>query len=102
MDIVQNSNAVHLVIVYRPPGSATSFKDFLNEFSNVLDSQLFKQASLIISGDFNIHVDSTSSDARGFCDVLSAYGLDQHIHQKTHVRGHTLDLLILRQGDLSI
>ena len=56
-----------------------------------------KQAMLVISGDFNIHVGTTSSDARGFIDLLNAYRLEQHIHQPTHIRGHTLDLLITRK-----
>ena len=97
MDVSENSNAVHLAVVYRPPGSSSPFKLFLDEFSNVLDDYLFKHASLVISGDFNIHVGTNSSDARCFSDVLNAYGLEQHIQQPTHVRGHILDLLISRK-----
>ncbi|XP_071504088.1 uncharacterized protein [Diadema antillarum] len=97
MDVIENSKSMHLVVIYRPPRSSVPFTCFLEEFSNLLDDCLFKQSSLVIAGDFNIHVDTSAPDARELNDVLDSYGLQQHIQQPTHIRGHTLDLLISRK-----
>ncbi|XP_072182185.1 uncharacterized protein [Diadema setosum] len=97
MDVIENSKSMHLVVIYRPPRSSVPFRCFLEEFSNLLDDCLFKQSSLVIAGDFNIHVDTSAPDARELIDVLDSYGLQQHIQQPTHIRGHTLDLLISRK-----
>ena len=49
---------------------------------------------LLITGDFNIHVDITDdSDALKLFDLLESLGLRQHVH------GHTLDLIITRYSD---
>ena len=50
---------------------------------------------LLITGDFNIHVDEpTDSDASRFQDLLSSIGLQQNVDKSTHISGHTLDLMI--------
>lgn len=55
---------------------------------------------LLITGDFNIHVDvHTDSDASRFQDLLSSMGLQQHVDKSTHISGHTLDLMITRCSD---
>ncbi len=96
-EVVDNSVAIHLVILYRPPGSKHPFCTFLDEFACLVDSYLFEPSSLIITGDFNIHVDkSSSSESVQFTELLSAHGLHQHIDNPTHQRGHILDLFISR------
>ena len=55
---------------------------------------------LILSGDFNFHMDVTSYvDARVFSDLPTSMGLKQHVTVPTHISGHTLDLLITREYD---
>ncbi len=54
------------------------------------------KGKLIIIGDFNIHFDSNSSDCDQFKTLLDMYNLTQEIKSPTHVRGHTLDLVISR------
>lgn len=55
---------------------------------------------LLISRDFNIHVDvPTDADGVRFRDLLDSVGLLQHVKQPTHFHGHTLDLLTTRQSD---
>ena len=52
---------------------------------------------VVIVGDFNIHVDDTTdTGASKLCELLSMYGLLQHVRSTTHLHGHTLDLLITR------
>ena len=75
MDITHNSRTVHLILVYRPPNSSP-IKDFLDEFSNLLDEQLYARTSdLIISGDFNKQMNSPSTNARKFSEHFTAYNL---------------------------
>ena len=58
---------------------------------------------LLICGDFNIHVDSTTCrDKTAFLGTLSSYGLHQHVSQPTHKHGHQLDLIITRLEDKNI
>ena len=52
---------------------------------------------LLIVGDFNIHVDSSNNESKGFLDILNANGLTQHVTCPTHQKGHTLDLVITRE-----
>ena len=55
---------------------------------------------LIISGDFNIHMDvSNNPDTIRFRDFLDLMGLVQHVKRPTHEKGHILDLIITRQCD---
>ena len=53
---------------------------------------------MIITGDFNIHVD-VPSESKQFSDLLVCTSLVQHIHNPTHEKGHTLDLIITRSSD---
>ena len=66
-----------------------------------LESVILSPESLILSGDFNFHMDIASvRDARVFSDLPTSMGLKQHVTVPTHTSGHTLDLLITREHDL--
>ena len=55
---------------------------------------------LLITGDFNIHVDvPNDSNAARFLELLTSMGLEQHVDKPTHISGHTLDLIITRCSD---
>ena len=83
--------------IYRPPSSVTS--SFLKEFSDLLESISSTSSELVISGDFNYHVDDINCrDSLNFLSVLENFDLKQHINFPTHNRGHTLDLFITRQN----
>ena len=95
---------LRVVIIYRPPNSEyhpVSITTFLTEFSSFLESIVICSEPLIITGDFNIHVDD-ESDSRDFLDLLQSMSLEQHVHQPTHEKGHTLDLTITRSPDSMI
>ena len=51
---------------------------------------------LFILGDFNLHLDTPSSQTDDFTDLLSAFDLNQHVNVPTHSHGHWLDLFISR------
>ena len=53
---------------------------------------------LLITGDFNVHVDTPNDPtAAKFLSILESFGLVQHVTVPTHVAGHTLDLVIIRE-----
>ena len=47
-------------------------------------------------GDFNLHLDSPSNHTNTFTDLLTSFGLRQHVDFPTHIQGHWLDLFITR------
>ena len=77
---------------------------FFEEFSTYLESIVISTERLLISGDFNFHVESTDdTNAKRFCELLDTFGLIQHVACPTHASGHTLDLIISRSiNDLII
>ena len=61
----------------------------------ILSSEL-----LLITGNFNIHVDDPCDpDCVRFLDLLESMGLRQHVDVPTHKSDHTLDLIIARRAD---
>jgi len=71
---------------------------FLDEFSSLLADIVSSPCEILISGDFNIHVDDNSAPfSAAFLSLLDSFGLVQHIDGPTHQYNHTLDLLISRQ-----
>ena len=77
--------------LYCPPGSDTVFFD---EFQKILSSLTTTSQNLIITGDFNFHIDTNSQCTKVFHDILSSLDLQQLASFPTHSHGHTLDLLI--------
>ena len=49
---------------------------------------------LLLTGDFNLHTDTSSHCTKVFHDILSSFDLQQLVSFPTHSHGHTLDLLI--------
>ncbi len=105
------SDSVSLVVIYHPPhnNQANPVPDsvFLEEFVTHMEKVILITGYLIITGDFNIHInlldipiDSLSDSkqeyrrtAEKFMDILDSMGLKQHIIGPTHRSGNTLDLL---------
>ncbi len=81
-----------LATVYRPPGHHT---DFIKEFDDFLSELVLAADTVLIVGDFNIHVDN-EKDALGsaFIDILNSIGVRQHMPGPTHCRNHTLDFYL--------
>ena len=105
MDLTVNSasKSLRLVVIYRPPPSKknnTTASMFLNEFSTLIERLSVIATSILLTGDFNIHVDDTNDTvAKKFLDMLVSADLRQLVTGSTHRHGHTLDLLITRQAD---
>jgi len=97
------SDRLHLVTIYRPPPSRVNrftVKEFLGEFSVMLELLTISAGRLLMVGDFNFHMDNRDDhDTKSFTSLLEAANLQQHVSFPTHRCGHTLDLVITRQGD---
>ncbi len=53
---------------------------------------LWDKSRLLLTGDFNIHVDQKDDNfAINFSQLLESHDLVQHVGVSTHVNGHTLD-----------
>ncbi|ESN97401.1 hypothetical protein HELRODRAFT_178192 [Helobdella robusta] len=92
--------SVIFLVIYRP-GSAPPAKLFFEELILVLEQITLLCCSIVVAGDFNIHVE-TSSDiyATALADIFSSFDLVNRINQSTHVLGGTLDLIVTSDGFL--
>ncbi|XP_051275853.1 uncharacterized protein LOC127374500 [Dicentrarchus labrax] len=93
---------VPVINVYHPPGyNRDQFRTFLDEFETLL-AHFNNYNSIIVTGDFNIWVDQ---ERRSFTDefyhIWPIYNLEQHVREPTHRAGHTLDLVLTRNVEIS-
>ncbi|KAL2083495.1 hypothetical protein ACEWY4_021268 [Coilia grayii] len=89
-----------LLTIYRPPRLSTPV--FLEEFGELLSNICLRFDSLIISGDFNLHVDNPENTyAKEFLTLIDTFSLTQHVQGPTHSHGHTLDLVITKGLNVS-
>ena len=49
-------------------------------------------------GDFNLHIESSSSDVTQLAAILESFDLNQHVSFPTHIHGHSLDIMIFSKG----
>ena len=49
---------------------------------------------LALRGDFNLRIDSSSSDVGRLSGILDSFDLHQYVDFSTHIHGHSLDLMI--------
>ena len=91
-------NSLRIAVIYRPPSSSCA--KFIDEFTAFLENCAIGGDSILIVGDFNIHVDKPKDTyPRKLLELCDAFGLLQHVTFPTHIRGHTVDLVLSRQGD---
>ena len=106
MDIIITSCShmpVRLCVLYRPQKFQNK-KDtapvFFDEFSSFLEDITTASGHLLITGDFNFHVNkSTDREALRFIDIIDSADLHQHVDKPTHKSGNTLDLILTRSTD---
>lgn len=90
------SRDIYILVIYRPPLSSgiNSMNTFMEEFSSCLEHYVIKPGSLMIGGDFNLHIDRPSDVSTiNFLSLLEGFNLRQHVTQATHRAGHFLTLL---------
>ena len=93
---------VLLCVVYRPQPSkkkGPSVPQFMGEFEAFLKLANTIAHDLILVGDLNFHLDNVNdAEALGFLPLLEAYNLTQHINSPTHIKGHMLDVVVIRKS----
>src|ERR1043165_9050796 len=99
LSIATTHGSVTLLSVYRP-GSTPPTGLFFDEFTSVLESLVTRNSQLLIVGDFNLHLqDLTEPASSRFLDLLSQFGLRQHVNVATHLQGGFLDLIITSDNE---
>ena len=88
-----------VVCVYRPPGTVTS--TFTDQLSDMLDQIILLGNRFVVVGDFNVPGDVAGQLDPHAVDVLTQYGLRQHVTGPTHISGNTLDLILARDERIS-
>ena len=68
---------------------------FFGEFQDILSTL---PHNLVVMGDFNLHVDTSSWDVRQFSDILESFDLNQRVAFPTHIHEHSLYLTIFAKG----
>ena len=93
---------VNVVVVYRPPPTKKNglkLSLFWPQWVKLLSSLCSMKSSFIIIGDLNFHLDKVSNrTTKKFKNILSEFGLVQHVKEPTHIHGHILDVVITRAG----
>ena len=91
---------LRIIIIYRPPPSQAnnmSTADFLLEFGDYLQTINASSGKLIITGDFNLHLDNSSDGhVKSFNSLLSSTNIIQSVQDPTHQAGHVIDLVLSR------
>ena len=86
---IDKVNKFAVLVIYRP-GVLTS--KFFHEFDLLLCEISTKFDKLLVTGDFNIHFENVLDRHTLDCsEIVSAYGLQPHVHQPTHNQGGTID-----------
>ena len=72
---------------------------FFEELSDYLTENINDYEELIIMGDTNVHYDSkTNYETIGFEELLYSLGLQQLVNCPTHVLGHCIDHIIIKNS----
>ena len=94
--LLKTSPPTRLVVIYRP-GNITSFSLFLEEFEHILSCANENHEPTIICGDFNIPIqDAQHPQTKKFQKLLHEFGWRNIVNEKTHVKGGTLDLVLVQ------
>ena len=101
LSIATPHGSTTVLSVYRP-GSVIPTGKFFEELSSVLESLITRNTQLTILGDFNIHLEDPTDPATvRLMDLLSHFGLLQHVKESTHLLGGILDLVITTDDGLA-
>ena len=97
--VASDNKSIHFVLIYRPPPSKkvkTTFKDFVDEFQDLVTTHNTNKRNTIFLGDFNIHFDAIdTSQYKTMQDIFTVFDLKQLVDCATHTRGHIIDWVIV-------
>ena len=94
------SMILRIIVLYRVPRSHTNKikkSVFWSEFSELMERISSSSEKLLLTGDFNIHMDNPSDqETKFFLKILACFGLCQHTREQTHRSDNILDLMMLQ------
>ena len=94
--VTAGTSSCAVVVVYRP-GSSPVTAAFFTELADLLDRLSTSADALVLAGDVNIRLERAADPATTeFCDLITGYGLTQHVTGATHDAGGTLDVVCTR------
>lgn len=106
INIKAGGTFVSVHIIYRTPYSEehpVPMSRFWAEFDTYLNDNLLNQNNILITGDFNIHVNKPElADTVHFQSILDRYALKQSVTCPTHIGGNTLDLIITHDNEFLV
>ena len=83
-------------VVYSPPNLSKS--QFLDEFGIFLKGAALSGYENILLGDLNFYLDKHDTWALKFYDILEQFSFTQLVNTRTHIQGHILDALCVRDA----
>jgi hypothetical protein len=73
--------------------------EFLNELQTHVEELITKNSSIVLWGDFNIHVENKNElFNKEFQELLEILGFVQLVNQPTHSAGGILDLIFVKES----
>jgi hypothetical protein len=66
----------------------------MTSFADLLSKVTAESNNILIAGDFNINVSSTSQVSSKLATILTDFNLHQHVTSPTHTNSHTIDLVM--------
>ncbi len=75
---------------------------FHEEFAELLEMYTVLNDDFIIAGDINIHVETDESASVKFHEIIDIFDLKQHVTGPTHIKGHTIDVIITRNDKSAV
>ena len=95
LKVSQNNRKFSIYVIYKPPNILMS--SFASDFECFLLESEKNPWDTIYVGDFNIWVEIESDmNSLRFRDILESFNLKNIVRSPTHISGHTLDLVIIR------
>jgi len=95
-----NKKTIFLISIYRLLYIPVSI--FHDEFSELLEIYTVLNDDFIIAGDINIHVETDDAPSRKFHEIIDIFDLKQHVYGPTHIKGHTIDVIITRNNKSAV
>ena len=94
------NNEFYFLNIYRPPSSSTS--TFFEHFQSLLEDIHLTTENLAIIGDFNLHLETTSSNSKTFHSLINSFDFIQKVNFPTHIHGYTLDQVLTKSNNDNI
>ena len=97
--VSQICGPIYKISRFITPRTVTS--TFTDQLFDMLDQIMLLGNRFVVVGDFNVPGDVAGQLDPHAVDVLTQYGLRQHVTGSTHISGNTLDLILSRDEQIS-